>query len=648
MAFSPQFLDEIRARLTLSDVVSRRVKLTQRGREHTGLCPFHSEKTPSFTVSNDKAFYHCFGCGAHGDVIGYLMQAEGVSFPEAVERLAAEAGLEVPVSSPEEREQAQRRAGLLEVMEAACVYYEKTLRSPMGKTALAYLHGRGLTDETIARFRLGFAPPGNTLKTAIMSEAMPEALLAEGGLVRKPDDGRPSYDFFRDRVLFPIADARGRIIAFGGRTMGDGEPKYLNSPDTPLFDKRRTLYGLAHARSAAHDNQRILVTEGYMDVIALAQHGIREAVAPLGTALSESHLALLWKVAPEPYLCFDGDKAGQRAAGRSAERALPLLSPGRSLRFITLPAGEDPDSLVSTQGAQAMEELIAKSTPLDAVIWNLETAGRAFDTPERLAGLEKRLEDRALSIADRKVQFQYQSLFRQKLRDMINASRNGGRNAGGNAGGYQGGGQGGYQGRGGGGFNRGGGRGGGFNRGGQRGAAAWEDRRAGTSLGGLPEAGARSGPDILKKRHEQVLLAVIINHPDLLDMFAEDLAMVNVSNPKLDNLRQEILKVYALTENLDSEGLKTQLGNQGNSVVLQSVLTSDVYVHAGFARPDAAEDEVRTGFLQVLASQLAPARRAELEDARRLYVNEPTDENWERFEKLKMDGPGSPGTEAPV
>ncbi|MFT5487302.1 MAG: DNA primase [Paracoccaceae bacterium] len=642
MAFAPQFLDEIRARLSLSDVVSRRVKLIQRGREHTGLCPFHNEKSPSFTVSNDKNFYHCFGCGAHGDVIGYLMQAEGVSFPEAVERLAAEAGLEVPVSSPEERAQEQRRAGLLEVMEAACAYYEKVLRSPMGKTALAYLHGRGLSDETISRFRLGFAPPGNSLKTAIMSDAMPEALLAEGGLVRKPDDGRPSYDFFRDRVLFPIGDARGRIIAFGGRTMGDGEPKYLNSPDTPLFDKRRTLYGLAQARSAAHDKHRILVTEGYMDVIALSQNGIAEAVAPLGTALSESHLALLWKVTNEPYLCFDGDNAGQRAAGRSAERALPLLAPERSLRFLTLPAGEDPDSLVSTQGAQAMEELITKSTPLDAVIWGLETAGREFDTPERIAGLEKRLEDRALSIADRKVQFQYQSLFRQKLRDMINAARNPGGNYGGRQGQYQGRGGGGNFNRGGGGnFNRGGGRGG-------RGAASWEDRRAGTHLGGVPDQSARSGPDILKKRHEQVLLAVILNHPDLLDMFAEDLAMVNVSNPKLDNLRQEILKVYALTENLDSEGLKTQLVNQGNSVILQSVLTSDVYVHAGFAKMDAAEDEVRTGFLQVLASHLAPGRRAELEDARRLYVNEPTDENWERFEKLKTDGPGSPGTEVPV
>lgn len=634
MAFSPQFLDEIRARLTLSDIVSRRVKLQQRGREHTGLCPFHSEKTPSFTVSNDKNFYHCFGCGAHGDVIGYLMRVEGVSFPEAVERLAAEAGLEVPVSTPEEREQAQRRAGLLEVMEAACAYYEKMLRSPRGKTALDYLYGRGLTDETISRFRLGYAPAGNSIKTAIMSDAMPEALLAEGGLVRKPDDGRAAYDFFRDRVLFPISDGRGRVIAFGGRTLGDGEPKYLNSPDTPLFDKRRTLYGLANARPAAHDKGRILVTEGYMDVIALSQNGFAEAVAPLGTALSESHLALLWKVADEPYLCFDGDNAGQRAAGRSAERALPLLAPEKSLRFITLPAGEDPDSLVSGtgpgQGPAAMEELIAGATPLDTVVWRMETEGREIDTPERVAGLEKRLEDRALSIADRKVQFQYQSRFRQKMRELINARDAARRPQG--------------SGYGGGGRNFGGQNFGGrnFRRGG---APGWEDRRA----GGSPAANSpRSRPDILKKRHEQVLLAVVINHPGLLDMFAEDLAMVNVSDPNLDHLRQEVLKHYATAENLDSERLKSQLENAGNAEILNTVLGPDVYVHAGFARLDTAEDEVRAGFLQVLASHLAPARRAELEDARRLYVSEPTDENWERFEKLKMDGPDAAGNRVPA
>ena len=627
MAFSPQFLDEIRARIGLSDIVSRSVKLQQRGREHTGLCPFHTEKSPSFTVSNEKGFFHCFGCGAHGDAIGFLMRNDGLAFPEAVERLAAEAGLEVPVSTPEERDREQRRAGLFEVMDAACGFYETQLRSPGGRAALDYLRGRGLTDETIARFRLGFAPPGNSLKTALMSDAMPEVLLAEAGLVRKPDDGRPVYDFFRDRVLFPISDSRGRVIAFGGRTLGDGEPKYLNSPDTPLFDKRRTLYGLAAARRATFESGRVIVTEGYMDVIALSQAGFAEAVAPLGTALSESHIAMLWKLADEPLLCFDGDAAGIRAAGRAAERALPLLEPEKSIRFVTLPAGEDPDSLVSTQGAAAMEELLDRAAPLDAVIWGLETDGRQHDTPERIAGLEKRLEDRALSIADRKVQFQYQARFRQRLRELVQDRNPRAGSGGGSGQGFKPG------------FNRGGGKG-------RRAAQdSWAGRQTAPGDRGGPQSGARTGPGILKKRHEQVLLAVILNHPALLDLFAEDLAMVNVSDPKLDNLRQEILKVYAVADSLDSEGLKTQLVNQGNSEILQSVLGPEVYVHAGFAREDAAEDEIRRGFLQVLASHLEPARRTGLEDAQRLYVAEPTDENWKRFEKLKKDRPANAESE---
>ena len=612
MAFPPQFLDEIRARVTLSDVISRSVKLTRKGREHLGLCPFHNEKTPSFTVSDDKNFYHCFGCGAHGDVFTYLVENDGLSFPEAVERLAAEAGLEVPVSTPQERAREQRRAELVDVVEAACAFYERALWSDAGRQGLEYLRGRGLTDETIRRFRLGFAPAGNSLKTAIVSNEMPEAMLLEAGLMRRPDDGRSPYDFFRDRVIFPIRDGRGRPIAFGGRTMGDGEPKYLNSPDTPLFDKRRTLYGLDTARKAAYDSGRVIVTEGYMDVIVLAQAGLNETVAPLGTALTESHIAQLWKLADEPVLCFDGDKAGLRAAGRAAERALPLLAPEKSLRFVTLPAGEDPDSQVSAQGPAAMNALIDKAAPLAAMVWSLEVEGRTFDTPERIAGLEKRLDDRALSIADRKVQFQYQSLFRDKLRDMVNARRGGPR-------------QGPGQGRGGYGARQSPG----------RGAGGWGQ---GASNAGF--SGPRAGPGVLKRRLEQALLACVINHPGLLDTFAEDLAMINVSDPMLDQLRQEILKLHALAEDLDSSGLTNQLSNQGNGDILQSVLSSEVYVHAGFARTDAPEDEVRTGFLEVLSRQLEPARRADLEEARQYYINDPTDENWQRFEKLKLDGPG--------
>ena len=617
MAFPPQFLDEIRARVTLSDVIGRSVKLTRKGREHLGLCPFHNEKTPSFTVSDEKSFYHCFGCGAHGDIFTFLIENDGLSFPEAVERLAAEAGLEVPVSTPQEREREQRRAELVDVVEAACAFYERTLWGDAGRQGLDYLRRRGLTDETIKRFRLGFAPAGNSLKTAIVSNEMPEAMLLEAGLMRRPDDGRSAYDFFRDRVIFPIRDGRGRPIAFGGRTMGDGEPKYLNSPDTPLFDKRRTLFGLDNARKSAYDAGRVIVTEGYMDVIVLAQAGLNETVAPLGTALTESHIAQLWKLADEPVLCFDGDKAGLRAAGRAAERALPLLAPEKSLRFVTLPAGEDPDSLVSAQGPAAMNALIDKAAPLAAMIWSLEAEGRVFDTPERIAGLEKRLEDRALSIADRKVQFQYQSLFREKLRDMLNARRGGpNRGAGQGRGGYGGG------------------------RGPGRGGQSWGGNARNDGI-----SGRRAGPNVLKRRLEQALLATVINHPGLLDTFAEDLAKINVSDPMLDKLRQEILKLHALAEELDSTGLTNQLTNQGNGEILQSVLSSEVYVHAGFARAGAPEDEVRTGFLELLSRQLEPARRADLEEARKHYINDPTDENWQRFEKLKMDGPGRLGSE---
>ena len=607
MAFSPQFLDEIRTRLTLSDIIGRSVKLSRKGREYLGLCPFHSEKTPSFTVSDEKSFYHCFGCGAHGDVISFYMEHDGLSFPEAVEQAAREAGLDVPVSLPGEQGREQHRKELIDVVEAACSFYEGKLWDLVGRQGLHYLRGRGLTDDTIRRFRLGFAPAGNALRKAMVSNEIPEEMLLSAGLIRRPDDGRETYDFFRERVIFPIRDGRGRPIAFGGRTTGKGEPKYLNSPDTPLFDKRRTLFGIDTARRAAHDSGRVIVTEGYLDVIVLAQSGLSETVAPLGTSLTENHISQLWKLTDEPVLCFDGDKAGLRAAGRAAERALPLLVPEKSLRFVRLPSGEDPDSLVTARGVDAINVLIDKAVPLAMMIWSLETQGRQIDTPERLAGLEKRLEDRTLSIADRKVQFQYRGLFRQKLKDLVNARS-----------GVQGSGQ-----------------------GGKRGGSSWG--RADKNNGLL---GGRSDPAILKKRLEQGLLATVLNHPSLLDPFAEDLAMIVVSDPMLDKLLQEILKLHALAAKLDSTGLKNQLSKNGNGEILQSVLSSEVYVHAGFARASAPEDEVRSGFLEILARQLEPARREDLEEARQNYVNDPTDENWKRFEKLKFESARPQDSEA--
>ncbi|MEK9724579.1 MAG: DNA primase, partial [Rhodospirillaceae bacterium] len=357
MAFSEQFLDELRGRVGLADVVGRRVKLTRKGREHSGLCPFHKEKTPSFTVNEEKGFYHCFGCQAHGSVFDFVMETEGLSFPEAVERLAVEAGMEVPRDTPEDRVRQKQRQTLFDVTEAAAVAFEKALRMPEGRVAREYLAGRGLDEATVTRFRLGFAPAGRTWLRTDMARANVEAgPLVAAGLLIQPDSGEP-YDRFRGRVMFPITDRRGRVIAFGGRILGDGEPKYLNSPETPLFHKGNNLYGLHLAGLAARQADRLIVTEGYMDVIALAQAGFAEAVAPLGTALTEDQIALLWKVVREPVLCFDGDAAGQRAATKAAGRALSQLKPGYGLRFAILPTGEDPDSLVQKRGAAAMQAL---------------------------------------------------------------------------------------------------------------------------------------------------------------------------------------------------------------------------------------------------------------------------------------------------
>ena len=424
MAFTPQFLDELRGRLTLSDYVGKRVRLKKKGREHLGLCPFHNEKTPSFTVNDSKAFYHCFGCGAHGSAIDWVMQMEGLSFPEAVERLAGDAGMAVPQSSPEEQARAKRAKSLYDANEAACAWFEKQLYQTDGAAALDYLRGRGLTEETIARFRLGFAPESsrgrkNTLGQTLQADGYTEEMLIEAGLIARPDDGRAPYDRFRGRVIFPITDRRGRVIAFGGRIMEDreGVAKYLNSPETPLFHKGRTLYALALAREAAANDAEVIVTEGYMDVIALHQAGFGGAVAPLGTAVTEEHISALWQLSSEPTLCFDGDQAGIRAAAKVPEKVLPLLrDDGNSLRFAFLPSGEDPDSLVKNFGHEKFQAVLKEAETLSSWLWTLETSGKNFETPERRANLWRSLKDRfgTIPMSSKVVRAEYENFFRDK------------------------------------------------------------------------------------------------------------------------------------------------------------------------------------------------------------------------------------------
>ena len=330
MSITPDFLDEIRARIRVSDVVGRRVKLTRKGREFVGLSPFNNEKTPSFTVNDQKAFYHCFSSGKHGDVFSFLQEVEGLTFPEAVERLAEEAGLEVPRQSGRSKQDVERQRSLLDVMELACAYFEKSLQAPEGHSARHYLEGRRLAPKAWKTFRLGYAPDSRTgLMAYLSSQNVPADMVEQAGLLSKRDDGS-HQDKFRNRIIFPIADNRGRVIAFGGRALEkeSKRPKYLNSPETPLFHKGRVLYNHHMARGAAHDSGIVIVAEGYMDVIALAEGGFPYAVAPLGTALTTDQLSLLWRMSPEPVLCFDGDRAGIKAAYRALDLALPMLKPG--------------------------------------------------------------------------------------------------------------------------------------------------------------------------------------------------------------------------------------------------------------------------------------------------------------------------------
>ena len=344
------FLEELRARIPMASLVGRRVKLARSGRHWKGCCPFHAEKSPSFYVYEDG--YHCFGCGAHGDAIGFVMQSSGGGFFEAVEQLAAEAGLEVPKPSPQAAEEDRKRLDLHAILDHTASLYQQNLFAPPGVPALTYLRGRGLTDDIIRRFGLGFAPDGSGL-TRRMAEMATPARLLEVGLLRATEDGAPGRELFYNRVMFPIRDGRGRVISFGGRILGDGQPKYVNGPETPLFSKRRTLYGLDIARQAVRNRADLVAVEGYMDVIALHQAGFTGAVAPLGTALTEEQMAELWRLSPAPILCFDGDAAGRRAATRAAEAALPHLAHDRSLRFAALPEAEDPDTLVRRQGPAA-------------------------------------------------------------------------------------------------------------------------------------------------------------------------------------------------------------------------------------------------------------------------------------------------------
>jgi len=411
-----KFLDELRSRISVADVVAEKVKLVRKGREYIGLCPFHNEKNPSFTVNEAKGFYHCFGCGAHGDIVRFEMEANGLPFMEAVEKLAHKTGLTVPKFSKENSLEHQKKQSLYEIMELAVSFYEKELRMPSGSQGLEYFYHRGLTDDLIKKFRLGYAPANNNLKSYLKSKAVNEFDMAELGLIVTPQDkNKTSHDFFRNRVMIPIFDKQNRPIAFGGRILDDSQPKYLNSPETTLFNKRKMLYNFNFARDKSYEAKRLIICEGYMDVIALDKFGFSYAAAPMGTALTEDQIKEAWRVVNEPVLCFDGDGAGIKAALRSIDRALPILKPGYSLQFMFLPDKLDPDEFLRAKGPDEFEKLFSQTVPLIDLLWERNTKNQLSDTPERKAMIEKNIKEEVLKILDKDVRLYYAQEMKKRI-----------------------------------------------------------------------------------------------------------------------------------------------------------------------------------------------------------------------------------------
>ncbi|RXH15775.1 DNA primase [Bradyrhizobium guangzhouense] len=650
MRFTPQFLDELRARLSVSEVVGKRVKLKKAGREWKGLSPFQQEKTPSFYVNDQKGFYHDFSSGKHGDIISFVMETDGVPFAEAVERLAGMAGLPLPAVTPDAARQEQRRRTLHDVMELAAKYFSEVLASRLGAKARGYLADRAISPATQVQFRLGYASPDRfALKEHLGKLGVSVEDMVETGLLVGGDDIPVPYDRFRDRVMFPIADLRGRVIAFGGRALEKDVPaKYLNSPETPLFHKGDNLYNHQTARKATHDGASLIVVEGYVDVIAMVTAGFSGAVAPLGTALTESQLALLWKMADEPILCFDGDRAGQKAAYRAADLALPFLAPGKSLRFALLPEGQDPDDLVRSGGRGAMEEVIAAARPLADMLWSRELEGGNFATPERRAALEARIKELSNGIRDEVVRRYYRDEFIERLQRTF--SPDGSRGGFANRGNFrQGGGGRSFQPRGAspnrfGGQEFGQGFGGG-RRGGPPGPALLPSGPYQAASPQLAASPIMRGQRSAISRREALILQSLINHPWLLHDHLEEVAALEIAHPEAHKLRAAIISAFvndhyhSTDPEEQAEKMRGDLDKGGFSQVLQRVEGAITTAAVWGAREGAARDDVLATWHQLVALHRQwHSLLRELKDAELALGEDPSEANlaWLRDVKARI------------
>jgi DNA primase len=555
MRFGENFLEELKARVRPSDVVGRHVKLKRQGREFAGLSPFTNEKTPSFFVNDEKGFYHCFSSGKHGDAISFLMEVEGLSFPEAVEALATMAGMEMPRADPQAEARAARNKETVSWMERAQEFFEKTLYRGDGDAARDYLKNRGLSKTAAKAFGMGFAPDNfSALKDELIAQgARPDQLIEAGLLVEPEDRSRDPWDRFRDRIMFPIHDTRGRLVAFGGRAMAkDAKAKYLNSPETPIFQKSKLLYNYHRARKALADTgntaRGMIVAEGYMDVIALARAGFRHAVAPMGTALTEDQLDLLWRVGPEPILCFDGDKAGVRAAFRSIERALPMLRPGQSLRFAILPEGQDPDDLIHAAGPPAMQQVLDKAVPLVDMLWRREVEREALNTPEAKAGLKSRIYQALDEIqnGDVKTLYKTELLARFDVQFGWQATRSkGGR--------------------------------------GRRGDGEQKANKT-TQIASAQKLASNS-------RAEMTLMGAILEFPELLERVDERLFELKFTHSACANLQRAVLDWWRQTKAVEKSHLITHIQEQGLDQDYRVLSRQRPLIRAGMGGADASLDD---------------------------------------------------------
>lgn len=565
MRFGESFLEEIKARVRPSDVVGRHVKLKRQGREFAGLSPFTNEKTPSFFVNDEKGFYHCFSSGKHGDAISFLMEVEGLSFPEAVEKLAEMAGVEMPKADPDAERRAARNKKTISWMEQAQVFFEKSLYRDLGREARDYLKARGLTKTAASNFGMGFAPNHfSALKDEMLQQGASAKMLIEAGLIIEPEDqGREPWDRFRNRIMFPIHDSRGRLVAFGGRAMEkDAKAKYLNSPETPIFQKGQLLYNYHRARKAISNpknNARgMIVAEGYMDVIALSRAGFEHAVAPMGTALTEDQLALLWRAGPEPILCFDGDKAGQRAAFRSIERALPHIRPGQSLRFAMLPNGQDPDDLIKAKGKTAMQEVLDNAVPLVDMLWQREVSAEPLTTPEARAGLKSRIFSALNEISHEDVRAQYQTALLDRFDQEFGRQR-------------------------------------------QRNNKSWGQNFK--SPKASPAMKAAMKIDAINAAREKKLIGAILLWPNLLPRVDERLFELQFSTPNCAQMQQILLSYWRVTKAVEISSLNAHIDAEGLNSLSRDFARDRLLIKAAMGGADADLD-TRTALWQDEAAAL--------------------------------------------